>query len=296
MNMINIAIGFLYIIFAWLAGALIVGLDRIITARMQGRVGPPILQPIYDVFKLHEKEKVVVTKSQNFFILCYVLSMIFTGWLFFSGGDILLVIFALTLTHIFLILGAYATNSPYAFIGAERELIQVMAFEPMILLVAAGMYIVSGITIPGGSFYVSDLATLTTPIIYYMPLLFIGLLFVLTIKLRKSPFDLSTSHHAHQEIVKGITTEFSGSSLGRIEIAHWYETVLILGFVYLFFASNPILAVIVTAFVYLLEIFIDNSYPRVKWGLALNSSWLIAAVLGLANIIILWYYFMRGGV
>jgi ech hydrogenase subunit B len=290
MNMINIAIGFLYIIFAWLAGALIVGLDRIITARMQGRVGPPILQPIYDVFKLHEKEKVVVTKSQNFFILCYVLSMIFTGWLFFSGGDILLVIFALTLTHIFLVLGAYATNSPYAFIGAERELIQVMAFEPMILLVAAGMYIATG------SFYVADIANTDQLLVIPLLGLFIGLLFVLTIKLRKSPFDLSTSHHAHQEIVKGITTEFSGSSLGRIEIAHWYETVLILGFVYLFFASNPILAVIVTAFVYLLEIFIDNSYPRVKWNLALNSSWLIAAVLGLANIIILWYYFMRGGV
>jgi ech hydrogenase subunit B len=285
----NTVIGFIYIILAPAVGALIVGLDRIISARMQGRVGPPLRQPIYDVFKLHEKEKVVVTKSQNFFILCYLIAMIFTGWLFFSGGDILLVIFALTLTHIFLILGAYSTNSPYAYIGAERELIQVMAFEPMIILVAAGMYLATG------SFYIGDITAAKELLVLPLLGLFIGLLFVLTIKLRKSPFDLSTSHHAHQEIVKGITTEFSGSSLGRIEIAHWYETVLILGFVYLFFASNPVLAVIVTAFVYLLEIFIDNSYPRVKWGLALNSSWLVAAVLGLANIIILWYYFKGGG-
>jgi len=43
-------------------------------------------------------------------------------------------------------------------------------------------------------------------------------LYILTIKFRKSPFDLSMSHHAHQEIVRGITTEFSGPALGLIEV------------------------------------------------------------------------------
>jgi len=71
-----------------------------------------------------------------------------------------------------------------------------------------------------------------------LPGIFISILFVLTIKLRKSPFDLSTSHHAHQELVKGLTTEFSGSSLAMIEVAHWYENIMLLGFVYLFFASS----------------------------------------------------------
>ena len=47
------------------------------------------------------------------------------------------------------------------------------------------------------------------------------------------------SHHAHQEIVRGITTEFAGPALALIEITHWYENVLLLGIVYLFFAFNP---------------------------------------------------------
>ena len=282
----NILYGLIFLFLAPLAGALVIGLDRKITARMQGRVGPPILQPIYDVLKLFEKEKVVVAKSQNMFVLSYLLFMAFTGALFFAGGDFLLVIFALTLSHIFLVLGAYASHSPYSFLGAERELIQLMAFEPMIILIAAGMYLVDH------SFYVSDIARSQAPMILLLPGLFLGFVFVLTLKMRKSPFDLSTSHHAHQEIVKGITTEFSGSTLGRVEIAHWYETVLLLGFIYLFFAFSPPLAILAIALTYFFELLIDNISPRFKWALALESAWAVALVLGMTNITALWL--MRG--
>jgi ech hydrogenase subunit B len=120
------------------------------------------------------------------------------------------------------------------------------------------------------------------------------LTYVLTIKLRKSPFDLSTSHHAHQEIVKGITTEFSGSSLGRIEIAHWYETVLLLGFIYIFFGFNPAVALAAVAVTYFLELIVDNSFPRYKWEMALSSAWEATVLLGMGNIILLWYY-LKGG-
>lgn len=290
---LDIFTGLAYVILAPIIGGLVAGLDRKITARMQGRVGPPLLQPFYDVMKLFEKEKVVVTRSQNYYILCYLVFLVFTGALFFSGGDILLVVFALTLAHIFLILGAHASNSPYSHIGAERELIQVMAFEPMIVLVTIGMYMVTKAAGMGegggGSFFVNDLLSLPVPMIMFLPGIFLGYVYVLTIKLRKSPFDIATSHHAHQEIVKGVTTEFSGSTLGRIEIAHWYETVLLLGITYLFFAWNPPVAILAIAFIYLLEIFIDNNNSRAKWQLALNTSWLAAAVLGLINLGALYY-------
>ena len=59
----------LFLVLAPVAGGLIAGIDRKITARMQGRVGPPILQPFYDVGKLFEKERVVVTTAQNFYVL-----------------------------------------------------------------------------------------------------------------------------------------------------------------------------------------------------------------------------------
>lgn len=122
MNIEQILAAIAYLILAPLLGGLIAGIDRKITAKMQGRVGPPIVQPFYDVLKLFEKEKVVVSRSQNFYVLAYLVFMAFTGALFFSGGDALLVIFALTLAHVFLVLGAYSVNSPYSYIGVKESL------------------------------------------------------------------------------------------------------------------------------------------------------------------------------
>ena len=272
-----------YILVAPVLGGLIAGIDRKVTARMQGRVGPPILQPFYDVGKLFEKENAVVTVTQNFYVLSYLVFMVVAGALFFSGGDMLLVIFAFTLSHIFLVLGAYASFSPYSHVGAERELLQIIAYEPMIILTAVGMYMVTK------SFFVSTIASSPVPIILFLPGVFIGYLIVLTIKLRKSPFDISTSHHAHQEIVKGVTTDFAGPNLGKIEIAHWYENVFLLGVIWLFFAWNPLIAVVAVIVAYFLEILIDNTISRFKWQLMLRSAWIIAGTLGLVNLGVLYY-------
>jgi formate hydrogenlyase subunit 4 len=277
-------VGFIaFILVAPIIGGLIAGIDRKITAHMQGRVGPPVLQPFYDVGKLFEKEKTVANDAQRFYVISYFIFMIFTGALFFAGGDILLVIFALTLAQIFLVLGAYSANSPYSHIGAERELLQIMAYEPMVIIAAVGMYVVTK------SFNVSAIASYPLPLVLFLPAIFIGFIYILTIKLRKSPFDISTSHHAHQEIVKGVTTEFSGPTLGLIEVSHWYETVFLLGFVYLFFAFSPIIGIIAVILVYLLELLIDNASARVKWQLVMKSSWVIAAIVGVVNLAILYY-------
>jgi len=285
--MINIVWAIVFVLVAPVIGGLVAGIDRKITAHMQGRVGPSILQPFYDVGKLFEKEQTVVNETQIFYAICYIIFMIFTGALFFAGGDLLLVIFALTLAQIFLVMGAFASNSPYSYVGAERELLQIMAYEPMVILAAVGMFVATK------SFNVSDIAASTTPVVLLIPGIFLGFLYVLTIKLRKSPFDISTSHHAHQEIVKGVTTEFSGPSLGLIEITHWYETVFLLGFVYLFFGFNPLIGVAAVIIVYLLEILIDNTNARVKWQLVVKSSWLIAAVVSVVNLAAL--YYLSGG-
>lgn len=277
-------VGFIaFILLAPIIGGLIAGIDRKITAHMQGRVGPPVLQPFYDVGKLFEKEKTVANDAQRFYVISYFVFMIFTGALFFAGGDILLVIFALTLAQIFLVLGAYSANSPYSHIGAERELLQIMAYEPMVIIAAVGMYVVTK------SFNVSAIASYPLPLVLFLPAIFLGFIYILTIKLRKSPFDISTSHHAHQEIVKGVTTEFSGPTLGLIEVSHWYETVFLLGFVYLFFAFSPIIGIIAVILVYLLELLIDNASARVKWQLVMKSSWVIAAIVGVVNLAILYY-------
>lgn len=276
----------LYLVLAPVAGGLLAGVDRKISARMQGRYGPPILQPFYDVFKLFEKEDITVNKVQDFYIFGFLLFIIVTGGFFFAGGDLLLVIFTLTLASIFMVIAAFSSNSPYAQIGAERELLQMMAYEPMVLLTAVGFYLANS------SFNVVDIIASPGPSIVLLPGMFLGYVYILTIKLRKSPFDLSMSHHAHQELVKGLTTEFSGKTLAMIEIAHWYENVYLLGFIYLFFAwdasFSPIVAIAVCLATYFLEIFIDNNYARMKWQFAINSSWIVAMTLGFINLIILY--------
>jgi ech hydrogenase subunit B len=274
----------LYLVFAPIFGGLLAGLDRKITARMQARVGPPLLQPFFDVAKLMEKENLVVRRSQNFYILFFLIFSIFTGALFYSGLDLLLVIFAMTLAGIFFALGGFKASSPYSFIGADRELLQMMSYEPPVLFAAIGMYMVTK------SFYVRDIAAYPEPLYLFLPGLLIAFIFILPLKFRKSPFDLSTSHHGHQELVKGITTEFSGRTMAMIEVAHWYENALVLGFVYLFFGSQPVVAVTATLLIYFFIIVVDNTFARAKWQMTLASSWIMALTFGLGNIIILFFF------
>jgi len=271
----------IYVLAAPVIGGILAGLDRRLTARMQARRGPPILQPFYDVLKLWQKENLVVRRSQNYYIFFFLLLAIFTGALFFAGLDLLLVIFALTLAAIFFVLGAYKASSPYSFVGAQRELILMMAYEPMVLITAIGMYMATK------SFYVDDIAQHPQLLVLVLPGIFLGFLYTLEIKFRKSPFDLSSSHHAHQELVRGITTEFSGRTLAMIEIAHWYEHVFLLGWVYLFFASTPALGIVAALLIFVLIILADNVFARLKWQTALKSAWAVAAVLGFGNILVL---------
>ncbi|MDR0513819.1 MAG: NADH-quinone oxidoreductase subunit H [Coriobacteriaceae bacterium] len=289
MNIIYIILGTLaFAICAPVLGCLLAGVDRKISARMQGRVGPVLLQPYYDVRKLLGKENASVNATEGVYVTCALVFTLLAGGIFVSGGNLLMSVFVVALSALFFIMAAYSTRSPYAEIGAARETLQVMAYEPMVLFMAVGVYMALG------SFNVATLTWAAAPIITDTWAIFVGFLFVLTIKLRKSPFDLSYSHHAHQELVKGITTEMSGSTLAKVEVMHWCENILFLGWVAMFFVwSNPlswVLAIAVALAVYFLEIWIDNNFARVKWQLLLKSAWIVAIVLGGVNIAVLAYW------
>lgn len=276
-----------FLVLAPILGCLLSGIDRKLSAGLQGRVGPKILQPYYDFRKLLDKEDATVNGAQDLYVWLYLIFIVAAGVVFFAGGNFLLCVFILTLGSLFLIVAAYASRSPYAELGAQREIIQVMSYEPMVLLVAAGLFMACG------TFRVEDIIAADVPVIRYLPLIFIGFIYVLTIKLRKSPFDISMSHHAHQELVRGVTTEFSGKTLALIELSHWYENILFLGWVGIFIMwggfnfTAAIITVVVCLVVFFLEILIDNNFARVKWQAMLKTSWLVALVLGGLNIIYL---------
>lgn len=283
-----IAGGLLYLLLAPILGGLLAGCDRIISARMQRRKGPPLLQAFYDFLKLWEKQPIAVNKAEGFYIFGFLLFVLLTGTIFFAQGDILLVVFTLTMASVCLIIAAYAVDSPYSQIGAERELVQTMAYEPMLLMVALGFYLASG------SFSVGDILTGSHMNILRMPGIFFGLCFILLIKFRKSPFDISMSHEAHQELIGGLKTEISGRTLAVVELAHWYENVFLFGLVLLFFASDTwwtwLLGLAICEIVFFAEILIDNCCARIKWERVFASTWLVGLMAGFLNIAFLMYF------
>lgn len=274
-----------YLVLAPAVGVLLDGLDRKISARMQGRAGPPLLQPYYDLCKLFSKQMIAVNRVQVLLNLSYLVFLAIAGAMLFAGADILMCTFLLSTADMFLVMAASCDSSPFSTLGAGREMIQMMAYEPLVLLMAVGFYLATG------TFHVGEIIQAPTCAVALMPGFLLGFIFITAIKLRKSPFDLSTSHHAHQEMVKGITTEMSGPTLAVMEIGEYYEKMLLLGIVAIFFINaSPLswpIAIALTLFVYFIEILIDNVCARLNWKQVLDVCWLITLLAGGINILIL---------
>ncbi len=282
MSINNLIIAVIAIIAAPIVGGILTGIDRKITARMQNRFGPPLLQPFYDFFKLLGKQGIAVNQTQMVYVM---------GHLFFAVGafvmlvlkqDLLMLMFILAFSAVSLIMGAMSVRSPYSKIGAQREIMQMMAYEPVLLLMVVGVYKTTG------SFMISEIFTHEQPLLFSLPLVFLAFLYVLTIKLRKSPFDFSTSHHGHQELIKGLTTEFSGTQLALIELTHWFDLVLLLGLITLFFAQPIWVGILIALASYFCEIVIDNISARVTWQWMVKVTWV--AGIGAALVNIVWMY------
>jgi len=263
-------------------GGVISGLDRILTARLQARIGPPVWQPYFDVLKLFGKEKMVVNVWQAFCAYCYVAASSIALVLFFLQSDLLLILFVQAVGALFLVIGAFSSTSPFSQIGAHRELLQILSYEPLLVLVTVGIYLETG------SFKIQAVYGGDAPLLLKLPFLFVVLGYALTIKLRKSPFDLSTCHHAHQELVKGLLTDFSGPFLALTEIGHWYEVVLLLGLCSLFWATSWGGMIIIVVITYLLEVLIDNVSARMNWRWMLGYVWSMGLALSMVNLV--WLY------
>jgi len=282
---IRVITGLIFIFLSPLIGALLCGLDRVFAARMQGRQGPPLVQPFYDLSKLFKKSANIVNHYQTLLVFGHLVFAMFTAFMIFSGSDILLTLFCLTLSEVFLCMAASSANGPYSFMSSQRELMQMLCTEPMLLLMTIGYYLSTG------SFMIHEIVGTNMPAIVKMPGFFIGFVVILIVELRKSPFDISSSHHAHQEMVKGITTDISGSVMAMSELAEWYEEVIMFALVGMFFiTSNPISllwAVLAACAVFFLENLIDNVFPRVKWEVMFKVCWVVSFIFGGSNMFFL---------
>jgi len=282
MNSLDIAKIVLVLIGAPILGCLLAGIDRRLTARLQGRVGPPLLQPYYDVMKLFQKDNMVVNESQNLYVVMYVVFVILSLLMLVFDADILMIVFVYTVSSVALIVGGMSTGSPYARIGSSREIMAILSYEPILILYALAIYLLTG------TFKLSALNNASNPLLIYIPLIFISMMFVMNIKFKKSPFDYSTSHHAHQELVKGMLTEYSGPGLAGIEIGHFYEYVFLLGLMFLFWKVNIIIGLLIALIAFLFVIIMDNITARVYWQWMLKVSWTILLIISVVNVLYLY--------
>jgi len=252
-----------------LIGGLLRGIDRKLTAHMQGRIGPPIIQPFYDVIKLFGKKPMVAGGAQMAFAYAF-LALIVTAVIFFAlRQDLLVVLFILFFGSLCLPLGALSVKSPYSQFGGHRELLQFLAYEPILLLAAIP------IALKSGGFPIANIFEYGQPLLPDLWITFVALLIALAIVMRKSPFDISASEHAHQELVRGVVTEYSGPYLALIELGHWYEMVLLLSILGLFWVVGSLwwLSIIIALASWFVMLLIDNINARLTWSWMLKFAW-----------------------
>ncbi len=232
-----------------------IGLDRKLTARMQNRVGPPIIQPFLDVIKLFGKQRLALNQRQVMFAVASLLLQASSLALLVSGGDLLVVFFISGFASVTLVLGAFSACSPYSYLGAQRELLQIIAYEPVLFLTILSIGFIQG------SFLASSI---NQNLLMIIPFAVVAMLTVLLIRLQKSPFDVST---AHQELISGPFTEFAGPYLGITVLAHWVELSVMYVIISLFFWSDiPLVSIAGKLALPLIVLFfcilIDNTTAR----------------------------------
>lgn len=273
----GLMIPLLVIFLAPLIGGLVYGFERIVKARMQRRIGPPVLQPFYDFLKLADKRKMIVHSTHAFLGIMHFVSLWFALAVLLLGGDLILVIFLHLLSTSLLILAGYSTRSIFSHLGANRTAISILCYEPVLIIIAVAFFMLTG------SFDTAAVFSYPEPLLTRMPLAFIALLLVLPIKLKKSPFDVA---EAHQEVTGGVELEFSGIFYEAIYTAKWLDYVFCYTLVYLFGANNPLLGISLVLFVFLYLNALDNSSARVNYKQMLRFSLIVALPIAFINLLL----------
>jgi len=278
----TLALALAGLVLAPLFGGLAAGLDRVLTARLQSRLGPPLLQPFHDAAKLWSKVISPASPWQGLFVRWALTAALASAALFASGADLLLCFFVQAAGASFVALGAFCGSSPYGRLGAQRELFQMLAYEPVLLVALLCL------AKAAGGFEASAVLAVQGPLLFRLPLVAPGLIFVVLVKLRKSPFDLAASQHMHQELVRGVYTDYAGRDLALIKIAHWADVAVVLWICALFWATGPVQMLLAGLVTLLLALLIDNISARLTWRVMLKV--VAPAALALASANLFWLY------
>jgi NADH-quinone oxidoreductase subunit H len=288
-------------LFTAVVGLLVSWIDRKVTARVQWRVGPPLLQPLYDFVKLLGKETIVPQTGTK---LTFLLSPLFglsavaivstILWLVMISpgksflGDIIVVIYLLTIPSISVILGGFASGNPLASLGASREMKMVLGYElPFILAIFTPVIKAHGIIRMGDllQYQWANSIFLNSPSGF---IAFIVAIICMQAKLTLVPFDIP---EAETEIIAGPYIEYSGVPLALYKLTRWMMLFVVPVFLIVMFMGGIIFSGLhilwgILKYVLLLVIIIlmRNTNPRLRIDQAIKFFWgpmTILAVIGI---------------
>ncbi len=270
------------LLFTAVTGAFLSWFDRKITARVQFRKGPPLLQPFYDFFKLLLVKETIIPKNGSpliflmapvFAVTGAVLAGVFILLPLFnitSGfrGDLLVIFYLLTIPSFSYIIGSLASGNPLAAVGGSREMKLILSYELTFLLFIAGIIMKCDQKFDlysiiqaqqSGSPFIGSLSGV---------LLFIVGIFCIQAKLALVPFDIP---EAETEITEGIFIEYSGPGYALIKLTKYVMFFILPALLTALLMSGFRLegigilwAVLKIILVVLILTLIRNTNPRIK--------------------------------
>lgn len=275
-------------VFLSVAGVFAEYIDRKLYARFQNRQGPPWFQPVADFIKLLAKEDIIPEEAEPKLFsalpvvaLTAAVTAIFyiPTWglnaLFSFEGDLVVVIYLLTIPTLAFFLGGWTSTSLYAMIGSVRTLTQLFAYEvPLFMAVLAPAILADSWSLSGIAAYYSQ-----NPLraLFNLPAFFVALVAIQG-KLERVPFDIP---EAETEIVAGTFTEYSGRLLAYFRMAIDIEMVVcaaLLSAVFVpLWVNAPALGVIVFLVKLLVMIFLfalfRSIFARLRIDQMVNFCW-----------------------
>ena len=231
-------------LFALAVGLLFKGLDRRVEARLQRRVGPPLIQPLLDIAKLLTKETLIPkTAVRSVFLAAPVVGFagmavcaafipvpgVFDG--LYNMGDLLVLFYLLPIPAIAIMLGGSASSSPFGAMGFSREMLMMLAYETPLLMILLAVAMLVGKAIVDWQQGAGSLGL--NPVM--IPALLAYLIF-LPGTMGVPPFDIP---EAETEVLEGPLLEYGGPLLALFQIGSALKTFVVLGLgVALFFPGT----------------------------------------------------------
>lgn len=308
MNWLNILLALLYtlvfpgFLFTAVVGLLLTWVDRKVTAIIQSRIGPPWYQPFADIGKLLSKKMVIPRGGRSFgFLVAPILSVagttlaaviVFRAWLGPATGfvgDLIVLVYLLTLPAIALIIGGASSRSPFGAVGASREMSLILTYEIGFLLsIAVVLVKVGSIRFADILAYQAVNGSIAWSVSGFLAL--VVALFCIQAKQGLLPFDIS---EAETELIGGPLAEYSGVGLALFKLSRAMLFLVLPVFIVLLFLGpvlltwSSILWFIVKLLVVLtVAIVVKATHARLRLDQALSLFWRRLAVLGAASVVL----------